>query len=405
MTVKNILTMDAASGVSLVSGDDNRVYALVNGNLYRTTDGRPVTGDGRQLREASRSAIAAQLEAARAKLEELKSAEAAPAPVVPAPAPVQPAPEAPKGRGDALIDFVLETIGVKAAEDVAAKIYPEVERRLVEMYGLKPVIHEIKLPERPVYRTEEVLHKDFDAILTAVMMDEPLYLCGPAGTGKSYLAQQIAKALELDFYYANCITDDIQVKGFVDANGNYHTTQFREAFEHGGLFLLDELDASVPEALTILNNALANKSFPFPDRTVTAHENFRCLAAGNTYGTGADNVYTGRYQLDAASLNRFGMFPVDYDRRIEENMTGGDKELSDFAEAFRAAAAKIGIHALCTYRDVKRLHKFAAFMPLPQALRVGMLKGMEAADVRLIAEAIGITNNWVTALKQCGKER
>lgn len=46
--------------------------------------------------------------------------------------------------------------------------------------------------------------------------------------------------------------------------GNYQETQFFKAFTEGGLFMLDEMDASIPEVLVILNAAIANRYFDFP---------------------------------------------------------------------------------------------------------------------------------------------
>ena len=79
---------------------------------------------------------------------------------------------------------------------------------------------------------------------------------------------------------------------------------------------MDEMDASIPETLIILNAAIANRYFDFPNGKVSANPNFRVIAAGNTVGTGADNNYTGRYCLDRASLDRFAMVNIDYSEKI-----------------------------------------------------------------------------------------
>jgi hypothetical protein len=43
-------------------------------------------------------------------------------------------------------------------------------------------------------------------------------------------------------------------------------------------------------------------------------------AAANTYGTGADALYVGRNQLDAATLDRFYVVEMDYDRKLEAKL-------------------------------------------------------------------------------------
>ena len=278
-------------------------------------------------------------------------------------------------------------------------MYPVVEKMLVDKFGLLPKVHEIRIPERKAWETKEVLHEKFDQILTATIDNEPLYFFGPAGTGKSYLARQLAKAMDIEYYYTNNVTDEVQIKGFIDANGRFHETEFYKAFTRGGIFLLDELDASIPETLTMLNEAIANGYFPFPNGKVTAHPDFHCVAAGNTFGTGADNEYTGRYQIDAATLNRFGVVRVDYDERIERAMCEDDTALVKFARDYRNAVKECGIAALCTYRDIKRLHKFSAYMEKPDAIQIGLTKGLPADDLRMIHNKLSDkSGEWAAAL-------
>lgn len=389
------------NGVALVADTNanNRIVAYVNGNYYRVNDGRPCNGNGRQLREDTRKTISDMMdtallardrmvEAERERLEKAAQEAAAKAAETPR-----------VNFADALQDAFLKTLTEKASVDMTAQIYPTVEKMVVEKFGLVPVVHEIRLPERKPFETSEVLHKDFERILSMMLDNESVYLCGPAGTGKSYLAQQLANALELEYYYTNSVTDDVQIKGFVDANGNYHGTQFYDAFTKGGVFLLDELDASIPETLVLLNNALANGYFAFPNGKAKAHKDFHCIAAGNTFGTGADATYVGRYQLDGSSMDRFALVMVDYDERIENAMANGDKELVAFAHSFRTATAKTGVSCLCTYRAIKRLAKFSAYMDKRDAIRIGLLKGLAADDAAIIARNMTVANGWTDALK------
>jgi cobaltochelatase CobS len=52
--------------------------------------------------------------------------------------------------------------------------------------------------------------------------------------------------------------------GYMDAHGKLVRTLLREAYEHGGVFLLDEIDAGNPGVLTVLNALLANGQVGFP---------------------------------------------------------------------------------------------------------------------------------------------
>ncbi len=200
----------------------------------------------------------------------------------------------------------------------------------------------------------EIRHKEFDRILNAVKLF-PVYLYGPAGSGKNHLCEQIAAALNLDFYYTNTVTQEYKLTGFVDAGGNYQETNFYRAFKNGGLFMLDEMDASCPEALICINAALANGYFEFPGiGTVHAHKDFKIIAAGNTIGTGATEQYNGRTKIDAATLDRFVPISVDYDARVENKLSGGCSDLVEFVRDLRRAAAKTGVSLVAGYRCISK---------------------------------------------------
>lgn len=139
---------------------------------------------------------------------------------------------------------------------------------------------------------------------------------GPAGSGKTTLGMQVATVLGLKFYFSGAVAKTYQLMGYNDAHGNYVTTEFRKAFENGGLFLFDEVDASSPQVLLSVNAALANGFCDFPDGKVKAHPKFRFLASANTNGNGANREYSGRNKLDMATLDRFANFECDYDDSI-----------------------------------------------------------------------------------------
>jgi len=104
--------------------------------------------------------------------------------------------------------------------------------------------------------------------------------------------------------------------------------------------MMDELDNANPNVLTAMNSALANGHANFPDSRVNMHPDFICVAAGNTYGRGADRLYVGRQQLDAASLDRFLNLSWDYDEDAEFDWAGKDqKNWTTYVQACRKVAA------------------------------------------------------------------
>src|SRR5260221_13465639 len=175
--------------------------------------------------------------------------------------------------------------------------------------------------------SNEPRHYLFKDILETVNLTIPTALIGPAGSGKSTCCEQIAKALDLTFYLQNGVTGTHELTGFVDAHGRYQTTPFREAFEKGGLILIDEVDTSEAGALKWINTGLANGYAVFPDsgNPLKRHSNFSIVIASNTFGTGADRMYVGANQLDASTLDRFCFFNFDYDERLELILAGNQK--------------------------------------------------------------------------------
>lgn len=232
-----------------------------------------------------------------------------------------------------------------------------------------------------------VQHTKFETVLKFVANDEPVYLSGPAGSGKNVICKQVAEALGLDFYFTNAVTQEYKLTGFTDANGKFHESQFYKAFVNGGLFMLDEMDASIPEVLIILNAAIANRyfDFPAPIGKVNANPKFRVVAAGNTLGHGADSEYVGRNTLDAASLDRFAMIKIDYDERIENNVAGGNAELVRFCRAFRKASEKAGLQVVVSYRAIGRMAKMVTLLPLEEVLDTCLVKGLELDDLKAVS--------------------
>lgn len=166
-------------------------------------------------------------------------------------------------------------------------------------------------------------HFLFEKVLKLVAKDFNVYLYSMPGTGKTYMAQEIAKALKLDFYFSGAVLEPYKLIGFKNAKGDYIETDFYKCFKNGGLFLFDEMDASNPEALIIINAALANKFLDFPNGRVFAHEKFRLIAAGNTNGIDIGSGYSARQQLDITTLDRFIFLEMPYDEKLEERFARG----------------------------------------------------------------------------------
>lgn len=259
---------------------------------------------------------------------------------------------------------------------------------------------EIKTPSG-IHEVKGVQHEKFAEVLAVVNSGTPVYLYGPAGTGKSHIAKSIAAALGFDFYMSNCITQEFKLTGFIDAHGVYQETSFYKAYKNGGIFFIDEMDGSTPEALININTALANGYFDFPNGRINAHENFRCIAAGNTLGTGADMQYTGRFVLDASSMDRFYFVHIDYSKEIENMLANGNKELLKFAYSWRSICSKLGIQSLFTYRTISQITTLQEVIPLEDVLKGSLIKGLDTDSiVNIVLNMYTKNNRYIDTLKK-----
>lgn len=292
-----------------------------------------------------------------------------PAPATPEPAA---APVLPADLVDAVARRFLELVPAVVAENLD---------RLAK-------VAEIKVGTAPAVKLDKS-HAMLPTILTALMAGANPFLVGPAGSGKTTMGEQIAKVLKRKFYMASRVTSEYKLTGFRDATGNVVRTAFREAFEHGGVFLFDEVDASDPDALTSFNAALANGYADFPDGMVQRHKDFAAIAAGNTFGRGADRQYVGRNQLDAATLDRFQVFEVDYDERLEAQLSG-DPEWTKRVQAIRAAveAEKVR-HVVSPRASIIGARMLAAGMERRVVEEACIWKGLDAAQRQRIISKVG----------------
>lgn len=239
------------------------------------------------------------------------------------------------------------------------KIEHEVDGELKE---LRDKVHqsqklEIKVGEK-VGEVEGLKHKQLEQLITYCALRLSPLLVGMAGTGKTFAGEQVAEALGLDFYTISvgAQTSKSDIIGYMDASGKYVTTHFRKAYEEGGVFLMDEIDAGNSNVLIQINAALSNGLCSFPDAMVKKHDDFVFIASANTYGNGANRQYVGRNQLDAATLDRFAVIDWLVDDKLEEQLAIGKygKAWYKAVRATRDYVSEKGIRALVTPRATQK---------------------------------------------------
>lgn len=267
--------------------------------------------------------------------------------------------------------------------------------------GTGSIINVVVDNKKTTTKTERVLDPNFANILKLVAAHENVYLYGPAGSGKNTIAEQIAEALGVEFYYQNTLVTKFDVSGYKNAQGEYEETPFYKAWKNGGLFFADELDNSTAEAIIAINAALANGYYTFPNsgEKVAKHPDFYCIAAGNTNGQGATEEYCGRYQMDESSRDRFAFIEIDYNAKVEESICGGHLDILEFVRDLRSVTKSLQIKLICGYRAISRLAKFYD-MDTKFVLDSFIFKGISKDDIREIAAALSSKNKYTEEIKK-----
>ena len=209
---------------------------------------------------------------------------------------------------------------------IANAIEPVVRKAAFEeaqKAGVREIV--ISIPQLDVKSVVETPHELFEQLLELVNLNLNVYLWGPAGSGKSTAASQVAKALGRNYGY---ISLDPQagrsvLMGYMDVNGKYVRTPFRDAYEHGHVFCIDEADNASANLVVALNSALENGHCAFPDAIIAKHPNFVLVATGNTAGRGGDPRYANRRPFDPAFADRFVFLKWDYDKSMERKVAVG----------------------------------------------------------------------------------
>lgn len=283
----------------------------------------------------------------------------------------------------AIAKITADDVG-KLEKSLTEKVDAQREELLALADAVRPI--EIITPKER-RKLNGVQHGEFESLLRVVGVNQPVLLVGPAGTGKTHAAFEVSRSFGLSFHSiaVGSQTSKSDLVGYLDANHNYVRTQFREAYEHGGVFLLDEADAGNSNVLILLNAALSNGYMAFPDGMVSRHDDFRMVATANTYGHGASRQYVGRNQLDAATLDRFVTIAWDIDDKVESSLAGttdlGKKWLAVVRAVRKKAIVDLELRVVISPRATQRgALLLNAGMEFDKVLPIALTGNMPASE-------------------------
>jgi hypothetical protein len=216
-----------------------------------------------------------------------------------------------------------------------------------------------------------------------------VYLCGPAGSGKSSLGPLVAKSLGIAFCKVPLSGNarESRIVGTMDAHGKHVETEFIRVWESGGVILLDEVDSADETMLICLNDALASGTLAIPThhdldrRTIRRHEKTIVIAAGNTWGSGADSTYTARARQDGAFLDRFvgAYIEVKYDLELEKRLCP-DESARSVVYSIRSQVETQGLRRIVGTRAVIAAARMAASGQKGSAIADRIMANWSAQD-------------------------
>lgn len=221
---------------------------------------------------------------------------------------------------DQVLKDLRKVLGSGVDEETITRI---VEKKIQE-YVSQPKV--VQVAEHEPVKVEGPTHFKFETLLRKMSARRNLFLEGPAGTGKTKLTSQCAKALGLDYKImsAKPLPQDYEAFGYLNTSTGRKVMGFiEELYENGGVFVLDEVDTGHASLMTMLNQILAQDEYDFPcevngTRKVQRHKDFMVMATGNTYGQGGSLRYVGTNKMNGAGLDRFTFVHIPTDEQLEK---------------------------------------------------------------------------------------
>jgi len=288
----------------------------------------------------------------------------------------KPAGKSMSAKAAALQKALADLIEAPTAELNESEVIRLIKAEIAKLRIPTAQVLEIKKHADAVPESLGLVHASLADLVIAATARVNVFLVGPAGSGKTTAASQVATALGLPFYFNGAISSEYKLMGFIDAQGRLVSTAFREAYENGGVYLFDEVDASLPAATMAFNAALSNGFCDFPEGRVDKHPDFVCLAAGNTYGGGATFDFVGRNKQDGAFMDRFVVLDWPLDAALESSTTP-NAEWTAYVQSVRGKAARQGLKVIisprASYNGAKLL---AAGMSRDKVIAMTLQKGM-----------------------------
>jgi hypothetical protein len=265
--------------------------------------------------------------------------------------------------------------------------------RINELETKAPKVLEITVADLPKVSFTHA-HQTLPRVMRYAANRKHIWLCGPRGSGKSTAAAQVAKALNLSCHVMTGATDGTDFTGYIQLHdGSLKRTPFRDAWEHGGVIVLDEFDSYDPAAILVINDAMSNGKCTFPDGSITKHPDCIVIAGTNTDGTGASAEYSARSVLDSSTRDRFAFIPWGYDLTLETALGAVNPSWTKYVQAVRVAMTDLAMPDAPSPRATINGAQAIQFGDTwEEAAEAYIFKGMKPDQIRRINNAVTMEN-------------
>jgi MoxR-like ATPase len=255
---------------------------------------------------------------------------------------------------------------IKIADIKSEKKKKQIEKKAKETFGneedTKELVDKLEKKQEEEKRLKEIQFSfqslepedKLKKLIEAGMNN--IWMVGPAGCGKSTIARNIAKELDIPYL---CISCGIGTSATEFTGYKYPTreaTKFAEFYAKKSLILIDEMTALDPSVAQVINAALANGEIETTTGTVLRHSECIIVATSNTFGNGADRQYVANNQLDASTIDRFtgAIIEVDYSKKYESQF---DQEVRDYIHLLRACIKTNSLRRIASTRMIQAAEK------------------------------------------------
>lgn len=255
---------------------------------------------------------------------------------------------------------------IKIADIKSEKKKKQIEKKAKETFGneedTKELVDKLKKKQEEEKRLKEIQFSfqslepedKLKKLIEAGMNN--IWMVGPAGCGKSTIARNIAKELDIPYL---CISCGIGTSATEFTGYKYPTreaTKFAEFYAKKSLILIDEMTALDPSVAQVINAALANGEIETTTGTVLRHSECIIVATSNTFGSGADRQYVANNQLDASTIDRFtgAIIEVDYSKKYESQF---DQKVRDYIHLLRACIKINSLRRIASTRMIQAAEK------------------------------------------------